>query len=75
MMKVMRLQIEFATFREDDMAKLYIQGERNAKVLAEKLGCSVSTVYRTFNSVAFANSLANHGVERPEKLSDRKRKL
>ena len=35
----MRLAIEYSTFREDDMAKLYANGMRNADQLASELGC------------------------------------
>ena len=64
----MRLQIEFATFREDDMARLYAEGCRNAKTLAANLKCSVSTVYRVFKSDAFYNALMNFGITRPARL-------
>ena len=64
----MRLAIEYSTFREDDMAKLYANGMRNADQLASELGCSVSTVYRTFASLAFYNALMNYGITCPVRL-------
>ena len=72
-MKVQRLQIEYTTFREDDMARLFMKGCRDAKTFAKELKCSVSTVYRIFKSDAFYNSLMNHGIKRPTSLTQKEK--